>query len=214
MAKKTQSKSSNSLLKEIVIQTRDSIFKTIHISLGTFKEKYEKIGKYSKDKRKNVYQKKDKYYQKENVPMNIRRYKKKDPQGWKDSGEDYNHYIQSKREQEQRQREIKYEEEQEKQEEKRRKQKIAKAKKQAGAIRVWMKLKYTGDNPLFIEAYVDGDPGDEANLIEELREFIMSNFNESIGEQSEVGVEHIAKAEKTTAEIKYKHDLIGRWDRL
>ena len=45
------------------------------------------------------------------------------------------------------------------------------------AIRAWAKMTYTGKNkPLFIEAYIDGEKGQENQLRRQLLEFISSNL--------------------------------------
>lgn len=200
----------NSQLKEIIILTINNVYRKLNININTFKKKYEKKGKYSKDKRKQVYKKKSYYYNKENVPANIRRIKKRDPKGWKKAKQDYYKYEEAVYEQKQRVKERKAEQK------KVRKEIIPKEKQKPTPkdIRVWMKLSYRGENPIFIEAFVEGTIKEESDLKRQLREFIASNFNEEIMFSAQVGTEYIEHASQTSVEVQYKHSLAGSWSKL
>jgi len=199
-------------LKTIIIKTINNVYKHIHLSQKTFEKKYQSKGKFPNDKRKNVYQKKAFFYNRENVPQNIRRIKQRDAKGWKSSGENYkkyqkDYYPKYKEAVYEQKKRIKEREAEEKKE---------KAKPQKEKyIRVWMKLSYKGKNPLFIEAFITGKLAEESSLKRELREFIASNFNEEVMYSGEIGTESIKEREQTSSpQINYKHSSTGAWQSL
>lgn len=198
----------------VLILTVNNVYKHINIKKENFNKKYEKRGKYPEDKRKITYSKKAEYYQKENVPMNLRRIKRRAPSEYEEAQDDYFSYLEAKEEQEKAARERKIERKKAEKEKRKQAQRQQEETKINQPVRVWMKLKYTGDNPIFIEAFIDGRIKDEASLKEQLQEFIMSNFGEGIGLASEIGIENISRPEQTSPEIRYKHSLREGWNIL
>jgi len=200
-----------SQMKRILIQTITGVYKHINLKMATFDQKYAFDQKYPSDKRKRVYKKKAEFYEKENRSLNLRRLKKRDRPEWEKARKhkSYRQYVQSREEQEdeRRQRQTKLTKDKEKEKKKR-------AKEEPAYIRVWMKLKYTTNNPIFIESYVEGKAGDEGQMKATLQSFIASNFGESISLLSEVGIERIKKVERATPQVNYKHSLTGGWNKF
>lgn len=227
------SKKTVSRLVPILIKTISNVYKTIHINPKN-KFKYSSKGKFLKDKRKSYYSKKRSYYEKENIPEKLRRIKKKDPKeyrrlrNFKDEknyhqfDDEYERYLESKAERKKVSKERKKAKGEAQEEELKRKKRKAKKKLReeekerelAQPVRVWAKVRYRGDNPIFIEAFIDGRAKDEASLRAELLEFVMSNFNEDVGSLAEVGIEKVSRIFKTTPELKYKSSLTGGWNNL
>ena len=205
-------KTTNTVMKRILIQTVTGIYKHINLKMATFNKKYAFQRKLPKDKRRNVYKKKAIFYEKENRALNLRRLKKRDKTEYQRAikYKTYKEYIQAKEEQEDRRKEKQIKLFRESEEEK--KKKLAKAEK--AHIRIWMKLKYTGDNPLFIESYIEGKAGEEGTLKATLQSFIASNFGEEISSLGEIGIERIKKVSTRAPQVNYKHNLTGGWSKF
>lgn len=183
---------------KLLIQTVNGVIKNINPNRKNLK-KYVVIGKQG---RRRLYSKRPEYYEKENIPLNERRYEDKlSDEKAKESKSLLERLFSERRKSLQEILEL---EEKEKEEE----------KKPPRYIRAWLKIKYKADQPAFIEAYIDGVEGSDSSLFSQLREMVASNFSEELSQYSEVGFEYIPKPEQKTPNVRYKHNLISGWQTL
>lgn len=78
-------------------------------------------------------------------------------------------------------------------------------------IRIWLKFHYTGEKPLFIEAYIEGLNSEKKRLYNYLYEFVASKFNKYVADSCEFGFEKISHINKVYGALRYKHSLTANW---